>query len=131
RILWARSTEVAMAKESVSSRRKSLMTRSGLLLLDGHFRSLLQLAGDGGVGAGDDFRARLEAAASLDEGVVGDPGLDLLHVDGLALPEEEAAPERQALRPLLLLLDALVGDVGAILAVILRRLHALLLLLLG
>src|SRR5688572_12050535 len=122
RILCALMTETAMRIESTISR-STLLLR---LLLDGHLRAVLQLARDRSVRAGHHFVAGLQPATDLDEGVVGDAGLHLLHLHLFAGLDEDDALQLRALDALFLPLGGLVGDVGLVIAALARlALHAL------
>src|SRR5258708_29375458 len=111
-------------KRSLSIRRLLMVAASWFmrtsslpLLLDRHLRSILQLAADGGVAAGDDFVADLDAVLDLDEGRIGDSGLNLLLTDGVAVLDEDDAHELLAVLALLLLLERLVTHFGFVVVV--------------
>src|SRR6185436_6478637 len=113
RILCARMMPMAMRKDSVSS---SHMAALRLFLLDHHLRPILQAPRDGGVRARHDLVSRLHARLDLDEGVVGDAGVDFLHLHLLASLDEYHALQLQALGALLLFLERFIRDIRAVVA---------------
>src|SRR5438552_5303888 len=120
RILCIRICSEAIRKLSIISLPTPRMTSPFSLLLDRHLRSVLQAAADGGVAPGHDLLARLHAALDLDVGGVGNSGLDFALLDFVTLFHEHDALQFLALLALFLLLEREIGDVGAVVAFLLR-----------
>src|SRR5438045_2070380 len=94
---YARDDSVFQPPPSIFILLPSSLQSSLPLLLDHHLRPVLQPAADGGVAAGHDLLARLDALLDLDVGGVGDAGLHLLHAHGGAVLDEDHALELLAL----------------------------------